>query len=365
MSFENSQLAAWRERVREEALRRGFSRAGFTTAEPIDEAIQRRWERWRKLDRAGEMDYLMRESPRRTHPRDLLPEAQCVIVVAADYYQGDHPAREGSADTSAIPELESSVGRSGLRPDVGSKSRPTSADKTLENRTCGKIARYAWGEDYHRVIRARLEELAKWMETDARENGFTETVHWRAATDSAPLDERALAFRAGLGFIGKNTLLLHPERGSWFLLGELLISIPFPPDEPLRPSQEHSCGNCRRCLEVCPTGALLDAFDLDPRRCISYLTIEQRGAIPEEFGAKMEGWAFGCDLCQEVCPFNRDPLPKLIPEFDSSRGAGAWFDETRLNETPSGKAFEKRWKHTPLDRAGRKGMKRNLEALKS
>jgi epoxyqueuosine reductase len=312
-------LTRWRETVRGQAHDLGFALVGFTTAEPLDRATQRKWSRWLAADRAGEMNYLRRTEPRRTHPRDLLPEAQSVIVVAASYYQGDHGESEEQA---------------------------------------GKIARYAWGRDYHQVLRGRLERLAAAIESGAMRFGFEEPIRWRAFSDSAPLDERNLARRAGLGFIGKNTLLLHPKHGSWFLLAELLTSVPFPPDDPA----VGSCGRCRKCIDACPTEALLEPYDLDPRRCISYLTIEQKGEIAPEFEREMNGWAFGCDICQEVCPFNEAPLATMIREFDPSEGFGKHLDEEELSEIGSNKSLQKKYAHTPLTRPGLKGLRRNLRS---
>ncbi len=322
-----NKLTDFREAIRSEVLRLGFSRAGFTSAEPLSPAWQRRWERWRGEDKAGAMRYLMRERPRRTHPRDLLPEARAVLVVLAGYYDGDHP---GAPDT------------------------PTDA-------RAGKIARYAWGRDYHLVIREGLGRLGDWITEHYAEFGIGEKPVFRPCVDSAPLDERALAVRAGLGFIGKNTLLLDPERGSWSLIGVLLTSLELPPDAPLR-DPAASCGGCRRCLDACPTRAFDDAYRLDPRRCTSYLTIEQKDAIPSDLAAKMEGWALGCDICQEVCPFNREPLTRLLPGLAAREGTGPWLTGSMLDASPSGKAFQRQWGHTPLSRPGLKGLRRNLDA---
>jgi epoxyqueuosine reductase len=143
------------------------------------------------------------------------------------------------------------------------------------------------------------------------------------------------------------------------LLGVLLLSIPFPPDEP---EPMASCGACRRCLDACPTDAFVGAYRLDATRCISYLTIEQREAIPEEFAGAMDGWAFGCDVCQEVCPFNDAPLARRLPELAAERGIGPTIGAEELARIDSGKAYLRKWGHTPLERAGWKGMRRNIEA---
>jgi len=322
-----------REAIRAEALRLGFSRCAFTTAEPLGETHERRWARWRAEDKAGAMQYLLRQTPRRTHPRDLLTEARTALVVLAGTYDGDYPT--APADEGAA----------------------------------GKIARYAWGRDYHEVLRQRLTRLSEWIQIKTQEVGLDPPpapLVFRPCVDSAPLDERALAVRAGLGFIGKNTLLLGPDGGSWALLGVLLFSLELPPDAPIPNHPAASCGACRRCLEACPTGALDPhaPYQMDPRRCISYLTIEQKDAIAPELASKMNGWAFGCDICQEVCPFNARPLARLLPELAAAEGAGPYLTEKSLAETPTGKAFLRRWARTPLARPGLKGLRRNLDALK-
>jgi epoxyqueuosine reductase len=227
----------------------------------------------------------------------------------------------------------------------------------------GKIARYAWGLDYHQVLRGRLTALGEWLARRAAEAGVPPALlGCRACADSAPLDERALAVRAGLGFIGKNTLLLQPDGGSFGVLGVLLLGLPLPPDAPARPTAGASCGNCRRCLEACPTGALTGPYQLDPRHCTSYLTIEQKEEISAELAGRMAGWAFGCDVCQEVCPFNAQPLGAVLPELRRERGAGPFLTELKLANFPSGKALSKGWSALPLARPGLKGLRRNLHS---
>ncbi len=320
-----------RESIRAQALALGFSRVGFTGAGPLAPAQQRRWRRWFAANKAGDMQWLARREPRRTHPRDLLAGARTAIVVAAAYYDGNHP------------------------------KQPSDAGKA------GRIARYAWGRDYHEVMGEKLKALAERIAELARTGGVEEEIDCLPCVDSKPLDERSLAARAGLGFIGKNTMLIDPAGGSWLLLGVLLTSLELPPDDPLKwpagaPAPHRgmpSCGPCRKCIEACPTGALAP-YSIDPRRCISYLTIERRGPFPGRLAAKTQGWAFGCDICQEVCPFNARPLARLLPELAATVGAGPWLTEATLHETPSGKSFLRRWRHTPLARAGLKRLREIL-----
>ena len=236
-------LGDLREALRGEALRAGFSRAGFTTAEPLPEIQQRRWARWREAGKAGVMQYLMRERPRRTHPRDLLPEAGSALVVLAG------------------------VLRRRPRPGPG-RGRGAA----------GKVARYAWGRDYHLVLREKLGALGAWLQAQAPRFGIEGEVLVRPCVDSAPLDERALAVRAGLGFIGKNTLLLDPQQR---LLGGDRSVVNFASAPPRSAAQgDRGCTAAAiagAASRPAPPGRSKDAWRMDPRKCLSYLTIEQKG----------------------------------------------------------------------------------------
>ncbi|WP_254967255.1 tRNA epoxyqueuosine(34) reductase QueG [Cyanobium sp. CH-040] len=166
-----------------------------------------------------------------------------------------------------------------------------------------KVARYGWGRDYHRVIEGRLRQLGRWLEQEV------EGVRWRACVDSAPLMDKAWAEEAGLGWIGKHGNLIHRRRGSWLLLGHLLTTLELPPDAPA----QSLCGSCSRCIPACPTGAIREPFVVDSRRCIAYHTIENRDPqLPEPIGAALHGWVAGCDLCQEACPWNHQPLESSL-----------------------------------------------------
>jgi epoxyqueuosine reductase len=256
------------------------------------------------------MRYLHRQARKRKDPRLIIPEAKSVVVVLDNYY-------DGAADPGPAP----------------------------------RVARYARGEDYHRVTRARMEPLAEYL----RSRGAT-VAHTFA--DSGPVPERALALRAGLGWIGKNTMLIRPGAGSFFFIGTIFTDLPLDPDDSV--STDH-CGNCTRCLDACPTAALVEPRLLDATRCISYLTIEQKGPIPRPLAEQLDGWVFGCDICNEVCPWNqRFAEASSADEFRSRDAlAGAAPD---LFEQMDEEEFTRRFGDTPLERAGLRGMRRNFRA---
>lgn len=249
--------------IRQAALALGFARIGFCPVEPFAQAGEalRGW-----LERGfhGEMAYLAGEA--RHDPSRLLPEARSLIVVALPY-GGDEPAR----NERRLP-------------------------------LTGQIARYARGADYHSVLKEKLRQLA-----DHCAELTGRSVLARPCVDTAPLLEREAARRAGIGFTAKSTLTIAPGLGSYVLLGELLLDLELEPDQPL---PARGCGSCTSCLVACPTSAFLDAYTLDARRCISYLTIEIKGPIPRELRPLIGNWVFGCDICQEVCPFNHSRRPR-------------------------------------------------------
>lgn len=214
------------------------------------------------------MEYLGRNVHLREDPSGLLADACSIIVVAVNYYHAARPVNDG------VPR--------------------------------GRIARYAWGRDYHDVLRRRLRELA-----DALRRELREPFETRICVDTAPILEREIAAAAGIGWIGKNTLVLHAALGSFFFLGEIITTLDLEPDSPI----EDRCGSCTRCLDACPTRALVSPHVMDARRCIAYLTIEYRGEIARELRPAIGEWACGCDVCQEVCPFNRCPPESREPAF--------------------------------------------------
>ncbi len=293
------------EAVRARARALGFDRVGIGPATAPDHGPA--FERWLEAGHAGTMDYLHRTRAERLDPGRLLSGARSVIAVAW-VYGGGEPGM--SADGA------------------------------------GRIARYARGRDYHDVLRPRLEELARFTEEVAGPEARS-----RAAVDTSAVLERDLAARAGLGWIGKNTNLLHPELGSYFFIGVVLTTAELAPDA----AQPDRCGTCRACLDACPTAAFPEPYVLDARRCISYLTIEHRGAVPDALQASIGDWLFGCDVCQEVCPWNRK-----APAARAGREAG----RAEIPPLPEllaldDAAWRRRFRGTALWRARRAGLLRN------
>ncbi len=304
------------ERTRQQAARLGFTAAGIIPTAPSQRLDA--YFRWIEAGMHGEMGYMARPD-RQVRRRDLdviLPGVRSLVIVALDYATG------------AVP------------PEV------------LTDPRRGRIASYAWGADYHAVMTPRLEQLADWLRAEAGTD-----VHSRAYVDTGAILERDHAQGAGLGFIGKNTMLIHPRRGSYFFLGELLTTLDF--DAFDTPGRATMCGTCTRCLAACPTDAFPRPYVLDARRCISYLTIELKGSIPAELRPLMGNWVFGCDVCQAVCPFTRKfTRPATERAFwpgDTDRAAPPLADLLALDED----GFRARFVGSALQRLGRARLVRN------
>jgi epoxyqueuosine reductase len=304
--------AAW-EATRGEALALGFNAVGVAAADAL-ESEANDLKQWLAEGRHGSMEWMTRSAEKRADPRRVLPNCRSVVVVAMDY-NIEEPADDA---TGAV----------------------------------GRVSRYARGRDYHRVLEKRLRKLARFIDTLG-----TVATPSRPFCDHGPVMERQWAERAGIGFRGKNTLLIRPQSGSWFFLGGVLTQIEMRDANPADPIRE-GCGNCRACLDACPTGALDGEWRIDARRCISYLTIEHDGPIDKELWPRMEGWVFGCDICQDVCPYNRkrakpigdDPLaPREIP------ARWSLVEMLRLKQSDLD-AWEG---SSPLKRAGRNRLVRN------
>ena len=297
------------EAVKARARELGFLACGITHPGPTAHADH--LDEWLAKGYAGTMRYLHRQTARRKDPRKIVPEARAVVVVLDNYYTPD------DAEVSARP----------------------------------RIAKYARGKDYHRATGRRLDQLADFL----RASGARLS---RAFVDAGPVPERELAQRAGLGWIGKNTMLIRPDAGSFFFIGSVFTDLPLRADESFDLDR---CGSCTRCLDACPTDAFVEPRLLDATRCISYLTIEQKGPIPDELAERFHGYVFGCDICNDVCPWNqRFAQPTSLPEFQPTAefmGAEPDFFEAMTEEE-----FSDRFGDTPLERPGLAGMRRNFRA---
>ena len=318
------------QRLKAEAERRGFALSGIAPA--TDANGFGRFADWLDKGYAGAMGYLHRHREERRHPRSILESVRSVLMVGMEY---------GGAD----PWDRGRPGRSS-RPDQERPGRPRSQDGPT-----GRVAAYAAGPDYHRFLWDRLNDLSGWLEREVP--GCTAA----AVADTAPLLERDFARRAGLGWVGKNTLLIHPGRGSFFFLGAVLTDLELTPDEPFTGSH---CGTCTACLDACPTDAFPEPGVLDARRCISYLTIELRGEIPVELRPGVGNWLYGCDVCQDVCPWNRKAAGLPVP-FPHDPGL-EWLDPVELLGLDEA-AFRARFKKTSLWRNRRAGLLRNAAVV--
>lgn len=308
-----------KEKIKTKSSQLGFILAGVTTPEPLPHYST--FENWLAQGRHGTMNYLAEERSRarRRDPRLILPECKSILVLATPYTPPLPLALSGANEESAV-EAE------GIR---------------------GQIASYARGDDYHDVLPARMQELVQFIEAQA---GSPVANRWY--TDTGPLLERDLAQRAGIGWIGKNTCLIHPKHGSYFLLSEVLLDLELEPDP--RFTTDH-CGTCTRCIEACPTDCILPDRTIDASRCISYLTIELKEEIPPELREKMGKWIFGCDVCQQVCPWNRF-AGEGDPAFGSQHPVHILTDELVI----STQEFNQRFKRSPVKRAKRRGYLRNV-----
>ena len=303
------------EEIKLESRRLGFDKVGVAPADALTEEGER-LRLWLARGFHGRMSYMARDPQRRADPRLLLPSAKSVVSVALNYF------------------------------------RP---EKHTDSPEAGKISRYAWGDDYHDVLRDKLESLLEWVR--ARAPG----VEGKICVDSSPMMDKVWAARAGLGWIGKHTNLITKEFGSWVFLGELLLSIELDYDSFVEPDH---CGACRACIDACPTRAIIAPYQLDATRCISYGTIELRETeLPEPIRSNLEGWVFGCDICQDVCPWSRFSKETAEERFEPREGVV----EPRLREMVemSQEEFSTRFRKSAIKRAKLAGLKRNALAVMS
>jgi epoxyqueuosine reductase len=305
-------MTALKTRIRRWAEELGFQQLGVSDIDLAQAAEQ--LDRWLADGFHGEMDYMQKHGSKRSRPGELVPGTVRVISVRMDYL-----------------------------PDAQERARAL-----LDHESRAYVSRYALGRDYHKLIRRRLQQLASRIEQEAGHFGY------RAFVDSAPVLEKPLAGKAGLGWIGKHTNIINKNAGSWFFLGELYTDLPLPVDTP---ASDH-CGSCRACIDVCPTAAIIAPYQLDARRCISYLTIELRGSIPVEFRKAMGNRIYGCDDCQLFCPWNKFAQPTGESDFAPRHG----LDDAQLTELFSWTedAWLERTAGSPIRRIGYECWLRNI-----
>jgi epoxyqueuosine reductase len=297
------------QKIKSKALELGFTKVGIAKAEPLDEEATHLHE-WLNRGYNASMDWMARNIEKRTDPRNILPNAKSVICVAINYY---------------TPSQHSN-------------------DPTI-----GKISRYAWGDDYHDLVTAQLKTLYAWMQTEFP------GVEGRYYVDTGPMMDKVWAERSGIGWIAKHTNVITQEVGSWVFLGELITSLELDYDEP---ATDH-CGSCSLCIEACPTNAIVEPYVVDSNKCISYLTIEHRGEIVGDIARQFENWIYGCDICQDVCPWNQ----KFSVETNEKGFAPReWNVAPKLNEWKeiTQEEFSVKFKGSPIKRTKVAGLTRNV-----
>lgn len=297
--------------IKQKAIELGFDEVGIAKAEFLNDEAKK-LELWLNQGKHGEMSYMANHFDLRTDPRKLVPGAKSVISLSYNYFTEAHQ----------------------------------------EDPAAPKISKYAYGRDYHNVVRKKLKLLLQFIQEEIGE------VAGRAFVDSAPIMERAWAQKSGLGWIGKNSLLLTKGKGSYFFLAELILDLDLMYDGPVK----DYCGSCTKCIDACPTDAIYAPYQVDGSKCISYLTIELKDKIPAEFQGKMENWIYGCDICQEVCPINARAKQHQEIQFNPKaalleKDRAAWEEITE-------EVFEKLFEGSPVKRTKFSGLKRNINFLK-
>lgn len=295
-----------------EAERMGFDACGVARATALEEESAN-MEQWLEGQHEGEMGYLTRNREKRYDPRLLVEGTKSIVTVLYNYFP---------------------------KQQIGDGEHY-------------KIAKYAYGVDYHDVLKRKMRQLLERIEA---QTGKLEGA--RVFVDSAPVLDRAWAVRCGLGFTGKNTTLIHPKKGSFFFIGHLFLPLDLTGTGKV---MSNRCGRCTKCIDACPTRALEKPFHIDARKCISYLTIEYKGSLEGFNPATFQGWMYGCDICQDVCPYNRFSLPNVEPEFQPSERLLSMRETDWKNLDPD--EFDTLFKHSAMQRAGYEGLKRNIEFI--
>jgi epoxyqueuosine reductase len=302
------------EKIKQKALEIGFHKVGIVRAEPLAKEGER-LKAWLEKDYNGEMAWLRKEPEKRADPKLLFAEAKSIIVVALNYFT------------------------------------PHEHD---EDETKGKISRYAWGDDYHDVLKEKLRALFDWIKAEIPE------AEGKICVDTAPIMDKAWAARAGLGWLGKHSNLITKEYGSWVFIGEILLNLEL--EYETETVADH-CGTCTKCIEACPTNAIVAPYTVDSRWCLSYSTIELRSPeLPSEINEKLEGWLYGCDICQDVCPWNRFEKPTEEARFEPRKGETSVDLDEILNYDHE--KYVERFRRSAMKRTKLSGLRRNAKALK-
>jgi epoxyqueuosine reductase len=313
--LDNLRVAVSSEKIKLRAVELGIDKVGIVPAEALTHERER-LDEWLSKNFHGEMAWMAREPDKRSDPTLLFPAAKSIIVVALNYFT-DH--------------------------------------KHADDSTKGKVSRYAWGDDYHDVLREKLSELLNWIRAE------NATVTGKICVDTAPFMDKAWAVRAGLGWLGKHTNLITTELGSWVFIGSLLLDVELDYDTE---TVEDHCGTCTACLDACPTNAIVEPYVVDSRKCISYATIELRDDnLPDEIAANLNGWLYGCDICQDVCPWNRFETQTDEPRFEPRNGETSLPLATVIAMEHG--EYVERFRGSAVKRAKLGQIKRNAAALKS
>jgi len=298
--------------IKQTAKQLGFDYCGISEATFLEEEAPR-LETWLNRNMHGQMKYMENYFDKRLDPRLLVDGAKSVVSLLLNYFPEEKPQSDSEI----------------------------------------KISKYAYGTDYHLVIKDKCKTFIDILKKEIGD------VNGRCFVDSAPVLDKAWAQKSGLGWIGKNSNLINKGSGSFFFVAELIIDLELEYDSPIK----DFCGTCTKCIDACPTDAIVAPYIVDGSKCISYLTIELKENIPAEFKDKMEGWAFGCDVCQDVCPWNRFSSPHTEPLFNSKNNIQNWSEKQWMEITEE--VFKEVFKNSPVKRTGYKGLKRNLEFIKS
>ena len=304
-------IARKTQKIKDQAKLIGFSDIKIAPAIKLYKA-QSEYQKYIQANKHGDMKYLESHQHLKTNPQEILPNCQSVIMFTLNYFR---------------------------------------AKQNLTNKPTGKVARYAFGRDYHKVFKNKLKQISSFLQEEFPDSQF------KHFADSGTLLERQYAELAGLGYIGKNTLLITLPHGSWVLIGEILTTQKLQYDKPSDTSQG-VCGTCTRCQSACPTGALDEAYKINPTKCIAYHTIENKGTIPEELREKIGDWIFGCDICQEVCPHNFRQKPNQTPDFQKAI-AGDSLDLKEILNLKTQEEFIQKYAGSPIIRAKLQGIQRN------